>query len=70
MTATQIMHEITLLPAAERAEVARFARQISEGKALGGNELSDLARRMVQASTADEAQRLKNQIVNGFFGDE
>lgn len=69
MTATQIIHEIECLPPAEQEEVIRFTRRLPVRQTLSGPELSALADRMVNAPDPVTAKRLKQELVNGFFGD-
>ena len=70
MTATQIMHEIDCLPPGERAKVVRYASELPMTEPLSGEDLTNLARRMVAAPSPAEAQRLKAELVDGFFGGE
>lgn len=70
MTASQIMHEINFLPPAEQAKVIRFARQLPVKQPLSGQELTAVAQRMVDATDPAEADRLEEQLVKGFYGDE
>ena len=70
MTATQIIHEIDCLPPAEQAKVVHFARQLPVKKPLSGGELTALARRMVNATDPAEGDRLQDELVKGFYGDE
>jgi len=70
MTAAEIMHEIDCLPPAEQEKVVRFARQLPGRKPLSGTELTALAKRMVDAGEPAEAQRLKTELIKGFYGDD
>lgn len=70
MTAIQIMHEIECLPPAEQEKVVRFARQLPATQPLSGDELTKLAQRMVDASDPATAERLKADLIKGFYGDE
>lgn len=70
MTAAQIMHEIECLPPVERAKVVRYARQLPVKQPLSGTELTELARRMVDAAEPAEAQSLKADLIKGFYGDD
>ena len=70
MTAAQIMHEIDCLPPAEQEKLVNFARQLPNRKPLSGAELTTLAQRMVEATDPAAAQRLKADLVKGFYGDE
>ena len=45
-----------------------FARHAEEARPLSGEELGDLARRMVEAKDPAEAGRLQKEIVRGFYG--
>lgn len=68
MTAAQIIEEIKRLPQNERSRVIEFARHAEEIRQLSGEELGELARRMVEAKDPAEADRLKDEIVRGFYG--
>lgn len=68
MTAAQIIEEIKRLPQNERSRVIEFARHAEEIRQLRGEELGELARRMVEAKDPAEADRLKDEIVRGFYG--
>ena len=70
MTAAQIIQEIDSLPPAERAEVVRYAKGLEPGRQLSGQELGVLAQQMVDATDPAEAERLKTEIIKGFYGDE
>jgi len=70
MTAAQIMHEIDCLPPAEQEKVVNFAKQLPSRKPLSGAELTTLAQRMVEATDPATAQRLKADLVKGFYGNE
>lgn len=62
MTAAQIMREIDCLPPAEQEKVANYARK------LPSTELTARAQRMVDATDPATAQRLKADLVKGFYG--
>lgn len=70
MTATQIIHEIESLPPAELAVVVRYTKELEKRLPLSGAELSELARRMVNASDPAEADRLQESLVKGFYGEK
>lgn len=70
MTAAQIMQEINFLPPAEQAKVIRFARQLPVKPPLSGEELTAVAQRMVDTTDPTEADRLQEQLVKGFYGEE
>jgi len=69
MTAVEIIEEIKRLPREERSRVIEFVRS-DEARQLSGEELGELARRMVEAKDPAEAERLKDKIVRGFYGDQ
>ena len=68
MTAVEIIEEIKLLPEAEQNRVIQFARNADENRQLSPDDLGKLARQMVEAKTPVEADRLKEEIVRGFYG--
>ena len=70
MTARQIIHEIDSLPPAELAKVVRHAKELDKRRPLSGAELTELAQQMVDATNPDEADRLQEALVKGFYGEE
>lgn len=70
MTAAQIIHEIECLPPFEKAKVVRYAKELPVTQPLSGTDLTELAQRMVGATDPVEAQCLKAELVNGFYGDK
>ena len=68
MTAVEIIEEIKRLPREEQTRVIEFARQVAENRPLSPEELGELAKRMVEAKDAAEADRLQEEIVRGFYG--
>jgi hypothetical protein len=68
MSATDVIEEIKQLPAAEQAEVIRFALQLARTRPLTAGELTSLAQRMVESDDPAEAERLKTSITRGFYG--
>jgi hypothetical protein len=68
MTAEQIIQEIQTLPLAEQARVIRYAYQLDSERKLTGDELSGLARRMVESSDPAETAMLREEISRGFYG--
>jgi hypothetical protein len=70
MTAIEIIREIDRLPPAELAEVVRHTKELDRHRPLSGAELTDLARRMVDATNPAEADRLQEALVKGFYGEE
>jgi hypothetical protein len=70
MTAAQIIHEIDRLPPREQSKVVRFAKELDTKRQLSGDELTELSQRMVDATDPLEADRLKEQIIKGFYGED
>jgi hypothetical protein len=70
MTATEIIREIDALPPAELAVVVRHAKEIDQRRPLSGAELTELARRMVEAGDSAEGDRLKEALDKGLYGEE
>jgi len=70
MTAVEIIEEIKRLPKPEQSRVIQFARNVTGNRMLKGEELGALAKRMVDAKNPAEADRLKEEIVRGFYGNE
>jgi hypothetical protein len=68
MTAVEIIEEIKRLPEAEQKRVIQFARNPDENRQLSPDDLGKLARQMVEAKDPVEADRLKEEIVRGFYG--
>ena len=67
MTAVEIIEEIKRLPKDEQAKVLEFAQQITVGR-LTPEQLGELARRMAEAPDNAEADRLQQEIIEGFYG--
>ena len=70
MTAVEIIEEIKRLPIEERTKIIEFVRRADEDRRLSPDELGQLAKRMVEAKDSAEADRLREQIVRGFYGGE
>jgi hypothetical protein len=70
MTAVEIIQEIRRLPKVEQNRVIEFARNVAENRQLTPEELGKLAKRMAEAQDPVEADRLKGEIIHGFYGDE
>ena len=68
MTASQIIEEIKRLDPKEQVGVIRFAYQLDAERRLTGKELSALAERMVNATDPAEQERLREEIIRGFYG--
>jgi hypothetical protein len=70
MNAATIIHEIKHLPPAEQEQVMEFVQTLEARRPWSGEKLTEFEKKMVDARDPAEAQRLKEQIVAGFFGDE
>jgi hypothetical protein len=70
MTATAVIEEIKHLPRAEQSRVIQFVNELARRRQLTGRELGKLARQMVETKDPAEADRLKEEIVRGFYGGE
>jgi hypothetical protein len=70
MTAAQVIEEIKRLPREEQSKVFDYARQAAKPRKLTPEEADQLAERMVATRNRPEAQRLQDEIVKGFYGDE
>lgn len=70
MTVGQILHEINCCPPAEQEKAVNSARKLPAKKPLSCTELTALAQRMVDATDPATAQRLKADLVKGFYGNE
>jgi len=68
MTGIEVIEEIKRLPRNERTKVLEFARQLAENQPLTPEELGELAKRMVETQDSEEADRLQEKIVRGFYG--
>ena len=68
MTAEQILDEIKRLPAKDQASVIRAIYRFDAERKLSGSELSELAERMAKTTDEVEAARIREDIVNGFYG--
>lgn len=70
MTATAVIEEIKQLPRDEQSRVIQFVNELARKRQLSGEALGVLAKQMVEAKDPAEANRLKEEIVRGFYGDE
>ena len=68
VTTKQIIEQIKQLSPREQAEVVRFAYRLDAERQLTGQELSALAKRMVEASDPTEAALVRETIAHGFYG--
>ena len=69
MTASTVIDEIKHLPREEQSRVIRFVNELARKLQLSSEELGELTKQMVEAKTPAEADRLKEEIVRGFYGD-
>ncbi len=70
MTATAVIEEIEQLPPEEQSRVIQYAMELARRRQLTGKELGELARRMVETKDPVKADRLREEIVRGFYGNE
>ena len=70
MSAIDVIEEIKHLSSAEQSRVIQFAYELARERQLSGDKLGELTRRMVEAKDPAEADRLQEEIVRGFYGDE
>jgi len=69
VTASQIIEEIKRLPSEQQAEVLSELLRSQKNKGmLSPDELVALADRMVAAKDPEEADRLEEEIIAGFYG--
>jgi len=57
------------LPREEQSRVLEFAFELARKRQLPGQELAQLAQRMVDSGDPAEVERLKSEITRGFYGD-
>jgi hypothetical protein len=69
MTAAKVIQEIMHLPRDEQSRVIEFAFELARKRQLSGDELSDLAQRLVNSDNPAEVEKLKSEITRGFYGD-
>ena len=70
MTATAVIEEIKHLPPEDQSRVIQFAMELARKRQLTGKELGELTKRMVETKDPAEADRLQEEIVRGFYGNE
>jgi hypothetical protein len=68
MTAAEIINEIKHLSRTEQAEVACFLHDLEKAEMLTPKELGQLAGKLAGTSDPVEAQKLKEEILSGFYG--
>jgi hypothetical protein len=69
MTAATVIEEIKHLPRAEQSRVIRFAFELARERQLSGDQLADLAKKMVDSDNPAEVQKLREDIHRGFYGE-
>jgi hypothetical protein len=69
MSAVEIIEQIRQLPGDEQEKVKRFVRENLEPGQLSAEDLGELTGRMAEAKDAQEADRLENEIIRGFYGE-
>lgn len=67
MTANEVIEEIRRMPKEEQAKVLEFARQCA-ARSLTPEDLGEMAKRMAMTKDSQEADRLEEEIVRGFYG--
>src|SRR4051812_29706216 len=70
MDADAVIDEIKHLPPGEQARVVEFVRTLETARPWSGEMLTQYERKMVATKDPEEALRLKEQIIAGFYGDE
>ena len=70
MNAAAIIDEIKHLPRSEQDQVVEFVQTLETKRPWSPEKLGEHAKRMVAATDPAEAQRLKEELVAGFYGDE
>ena len=69
MNAAAIIDEIKHLPPDQQEQVVQFVQTLETRRPWTGAKLTEYEKKMVETNDPAEAQRLKEQIVAGFFGD-
>lgn len=69
MSALDIIQEVRRLPEGEQQKVKRFVRENLEPGQLSAEDLGKLTQRMVETTDPAEAECLKKEIFQGFYGD-
>ena len=70
MNAAAIIDEIKQLPRSEQEQVVKFVQTLEKRQPWSGEKLTEYEKRMVETTDPAEAERLKQQIIAGFYGDE
>jgi isocitrate/isopropylmalate dehydrogenase len=69
MTTNGVIEEINQLSRAEQSRVMQFAFELARERQLSGDKLSDLAQCMTDSKDPAEAQKLREEIHGGFYGE-
>jgi hypothetical protein len=69
MTAAKVIEEMDDLPPDEQVKVIQHAFDLAEHRQLSGEELGRLAQQMVDSNDPREVERLKSEIMRGFYGE-
>ena len=70
MNAAAVIDEIKQLPPPEQEQVVEFVQTLETRRPWSGEKLTEYEKKMVDTNDPAEAQRLKQQIGAGFYGDE
>lgn len=70
MNAAAIIDEIKHLPRNEQDQVVEFVQTLEKRRPWSPQKLGEHAAKMVATTDTAEAQRLKEELVAGFYGDE
>lgn len=70
MTASAVIEEIKQMPPEDQSSVIKFALELARRRQFTGKELGDLARQMVETKDLAEADRLQEEIIRGFYGND
>lgn len=69
MTSSEVIAEIKRMPAEERLKVIHYTRLV-ENDQLTIDELEPILKAMVEATDPAEKDRLKEEFLRGYYGNE
>jgi hypothetical protein len=69
MTAAKVIEAMDDLPPQEQIRVIQHAFELARTRQLSGDELGELAQRMVESNDPAEIERLKSAMTRGFYGE-
>ncbi len=69
MTASGVIEEIKQLTRSEQSRVIRFALELARERQLPGEKLSELAQHLADCNDPAAAQKLREEIHRGFYGE-